>query len=161
MKRLIKHVKSIAKVFTQNDYKKISEVYSSMHFSSLKWPKVYIASPYSLGNKLDNVIRQLEMADKLMTLGIAPYIPLLNHYQQEYFPRQENDWLNLDLQFMRSCDAIIRIKPIIDGKELPSLGADIEEHEARRLGIPVFYSIEELKTHFKMHINKFNKEKKN
>jgi|GEM_PF-3125714 len=113
-----------------------------------KQPKVYVASPYSKGVKAYNVNRQIDAADALMDLGFAPYAPLLNHFQQLRRPRVESDWLNLDLQWMRICDATYRIKPIINGKELVSLGADIEEEECNRLNIPVFYTLKDLCKHF-------------
>lgn len=119
------------------------------NLSQDRQPHIYIASPYSIGNKEENVNRQIDMADFLMDLGFAPYLPLLNHFQGKRKPRIEQDWLNLDLQWMRTCDATIRLKPIINGKELPSLGADIEEAECNRLNIPIFYNVRDLCIHFK------------
>ena len=40
--------------------------------------KVYIASPYTIGDKLQNIERQMEAANTLINLGFAVYVPLLN-----------------------------------------------------------------------------------
>ena len=39
---------------------------------------------------------------------------------------------------------MIRFYPVQNGVKLSSHGSDLEEEEAKRLGIPVFYSIEDL-----------------
>jgi hypothetical protein len=53
--------------------------------------KVYVASPYTNGDKLENVRRSIEMGHELMNLGLNPYLPLLSHYQDELFPRPYYD----------------------------------------------------------------------
>lgn len=100
--------------------------------------KIYIASPYSNGDKIDNVNLQMDVANELMLRDYAPYTPLLTHFQHQRHPRQEVDWLKLDFEFLACCDVLIRIKPLKDGKEIPSPGADKEEAYANKLGIPVF-----------------------
>jgi hypothetical protein len=100
--------------------------------------KIYIASPYSIGDKQENVNLQLDVAAELLKRGYAPYTPLLTHYQHMRHPREEQDWLKLDFEFLSLCDMLFRIKPIVDGKEVPSSGADAEENLARSLNIPVF-----------------------
>lgn len=106
----------------------------------------YIASPYTNGDKIENVNLQLDVANELMKRGIAPHVPLLNHFQHLRHPNEEDKWLELDFVFLKFCDILIRMKPIKDGKEIPSYGADQEEQRARELGIPiyVFHTIEEL-----------------
>jgi len=47
------------------------------------------------------------------------------------------DWLKVDFEFIRRCDAVLRLPG-------ESVGAEAEIAEAKRLGIPVFYSGEEL-----------------
>lgn len=108
--------------------------------------KIYIASPYTNGDKISNVNLQLDVANELIERGYAPYTPLLMHFQHMRNPRQEHDWLKLDFEFLSCCDVLVRIKPLIDDVELTSKGADEEEAEARRLEIPVFvfHTIEDL-----------------
>ena len=100
--------------------------------------KIYIASPYTNGDKQSNVELQMDVAQELMSRGYAPYTPLLTHYQHVRHPRQEEDRYKLDNEFLALCDAVIRIKPIKNGKEITSTGADKEEVYARSLNIPVF-----------------------
>lgn len=112
--------------------------------------KIYIASPYTKGWMPTNVRLQLETADKLIDLGYIPYTPLLTHFQEIYSSKSEHVWLKIDFAFLKACDAVLRLKPIgSDGKEIPSVGADQEEELAKKEGIPVFYSIEDLNNYFK------------
>lgn len=101
--------------------------------------KIYIASPYTNGDKLENVHLQMKVSNELLDRGYAPYTPLLTHFQEQYHPRGEHDWLKLDFEFLACCDVLIRIKPIKEGHEILSPGADKEEEKARELGIPVFW----------------------
>lgn len=103
--------------------------------------KVYIASPYSIGNKEENVFRQMQVADILISEGFCPYIPLLTHYQHLQFPQPYNFWLEYDLEWLFCCEAILRL----DGE---SYGADKEEEYAKELGIPIFYDIPTLILYF-------------
>lgn len=105
---------------------------------------VYIASPYSLGDKAMNTHFQSKIFDEMMNDGIVmPFIPLLMHYQHISFPRQESDWLEYGLVVLKRCDAVLRLNT-----ELPkwkysvseSRGCDGEILEASLFDIPVFYS---------------------
>lgn len=100
--------------------------------------KIYIASPYSKGDKLENVKFQINAANELIRRGYAPYVPLLNHFIQNEFPQTEHKWLKLDFEYLSSCDVLIRLKPIKNGEEVLSPGADKEEKYAISLGIPIF-----------------------
>ena len=106
--------------------------------------KDYIASPYTNGDRAINVRFQMEVTDRLIDLGFYPFTPLYSHFQHMFNPRKVEDWLKLDLVWLDQCDCIIRFKTTYNGMVLDSPGADIEETEARRIGIPVFYSIEEM-----------------
>jgi len=98
---------------------------------------IYIASPYNIGDKLTNVKKSLEVANILMDKGFIPYAPLLNHFQDEMFPRPEKDWIEFDLRWLYKCDALLRLPG-------ESKGADEEVRSANKVGTPIFYSIEEL-----------------
>lgn len=52
--------------------------------------KVYIASPYSSGNKETNVQLQIDAAYHLLKMGFNPYMPLYNHFIQEKYPELED-----------------------------------------------------------------------
>ncbi len=100
--------------------------------------RVYISSPYSNGDPVVNVKRAIYIAEEVWTLGFIPYLPHLNHFWHSILPHSWEDWLELDLAWLEKCDIILRL----DGD---SKGADLEVKEAQRLGIPIAYSIEELK----------------
>ena len=105
--------------------------------------KVYIASPYTLGDVAVNVKVQLDCVDELMTLGFAPYAPLYSHFQHMSHPRPYIDWIEIDLVWVKVCDCLLRL----DGK---SSGADGEVKCAKENNIPVFYSIKEMCEYYKI-----------
>ena len=99
--------------------------------------KVYIASPYTVGDVAVNVKRQLDAANMLMDLGFTPFVPLYSHFQHMVHPRPYQEWLYLDLEWLPVCDVILRLPG-------ESKGADIEVQKAKELNKPVVYSIDEL-----------------
>lgn len=99
--------------------------------------KVYIASPYTKGDVAVNVKRQIDMADELMTLGYAPFVPLYSHFQHMAHPRPYTDWVEIDLEWVPVCDVLLRL----DGE---SSGADGEVAFALDCGVSVVYSVAEL-----------------
>lgn len=104
--------------------------------------KVYIASPYTLGDVAVNVKRQIDCADELMNIGFLPFAPLYSHFQHMIHPRPYEDWIQIDLEWVEVCDCVLRL-------EGESHGADGEVLYAKQLGKPVFKSIEKLKEHYK------------
>lgn len=111
--------------------------------------RIYIASPYTNGDKQENVNLQMDVAHELLNRGYAPFTPTLSHYMELRNPRPEHDWLKLDFEFLVLCDVLIRIKPIKNGFEMKSNGADQEEALARANNIPVFIfnTVEEMCTY--------------
>ena len=99
--------------------------------------KVYIASPYTLGDVAVNVKFQLDTADGLMGLGYAPFIPLLTHFLHMAHPRPYEDWIKVDREWVLACDVLLRL-----GGQ--SKGADSEVELAKQNDIPVYYSTQEL-----------------
>ena len=104
--------------------------------------KVYIASPYTIGDIAVNVKRQMDVADELINLGFAPFIPLLSHFQHLYHSQPYEIWLQLDSEWLTVCDCILRL----DGA---SRGADQEVELAKKLNMPRFYSIRKLCEYYK------------
>ena len=98
--------------------------------------KVYIASPYTIGDKLENVDRQLQAANKLIEWGYIPFIPLLYHFYNERYSKDYEIWMKLDFEWIRSCNYLIRLL----GK---SKGADREVEFARMNGKQIFYGIDD------------------
>ena len=101
--------------------------------------KIYIASPYTKGDKDRNTYVQILAADVLACYGFVPYAPLLNHFWHGYFPHDYDFWLRLDLEWLPMCDALLRLPG-------ESEGADKEVARAIELHKPVFYSLIELLT---------------
>jgi len=111
-------------------------------------PVVYIASPYSKGDPAINTHFQCEMFDRLMNDGVVwPVAPLWSHFQHTMFPRKYQDWVAYDLAMIPRYDACLRLNSEhaqLKYTETQSSGADNEVAEFKRLGKPVFYSIEDL-----------------
>jgi len=108
----------------------------------MKKLKVYIASPYTDGDTALNVKMQMDFADKLMDEGFTPFVPLLSHFQHMAHPRQYDDWLMYAIDWLKSCDVLLRV-----GGESP--GAEKEIEIAKQNKIPVFYGITPLLQHYK------------
>jgi len=109
----------------------------SMIRNRMNMKKVYIASPYTLGDTATNVRFQMDVFDELVKLGFVPYVPLYSHFQHMIHPITQEEWMKLDFEWVKVCDYLLRL-----GGE--SAGADREVTLAEKLGIPVFYSIKEL-----------------
>jgi len=99
--------------------------------------RVYISSKYSEGDREANVKAQITVGNILIDNGFNPFVPLLSHYLEQEQHRPYNFWLGALISWLKLCDCVLRL----EGK---SKGADIEETMAKRLKIPVYYSIEEL-----------------
>ena len=104
--------------------------------------KVYIAGPYTIGDTAINVRNSIKVANALADLGFAPYVPHFTHFWHMMYPRDYQFWLDLDNQFLPCCDAVLRIPG-------ESNGADKEVGYALELGIPIFYSLNELVDFYK------------
>jgi len=73
-----------------------------------------------------------------MDLGYCPILPLLTHFQYIHKPRCYEDWMQVDEELVSRSDVLLRLPG-------ESPGADREIARAKSLGIPVVYSVEELK----------------
>lgn len=104
--------------------------------------KIYIAGPYTLGDVAQNVANAMWAADRIISLGHCPFIPHLFHFQHMAHQQSYEKWLALDLEYLRICDAILRLQG-------NSYGADIEINTAKDQGIPIFYSIDDIKKYLK------------
>ncbi len=98
---------------------------------------IYVAGPYTKGDVAVNVRNALQAAEKLVALGCWPYVPHLSHFWHMVFPHPYEFWLELDRKWLRKCDALLRLPG-------ESSGADNEVALAESIGIPVFYSIEDM-----------------
>jgi hypothetical protein len=117
----------------------------------MKKPLVYVASPYTQGDKGINTHFQCMMFDRMLSDGLVnPFVPLWSHFQHLLFPRPYEDWLSYDLDIILKCDALLRLTAefsndnIIDYNQYYSPGADREVAHADSNDIPVFYSVYDL-----------------
>lgn len=99
--------------------------------------RVYIAGPYTKPDPCVNTNRACRVWDDLWHLGFAPFCPHWSHFQHTMRPLPYADWLAFDLEWLPACDALLRL----DGE---SSGADAEVEAARKIGMPVVHSVEEL-----------------
>lgn len=99
--------------------------------------RVYIAGRYSGGDVARNVRVAMGVADRLIHLDFAPYVPHLCHFLHMMAPHEYEVWMAIGLAWLRQCDAVLRLPG-------ESPGADREVEIAKILEIPVFYSVEEL-----------------
>ena len=103
--------------------------------------RVYIAAPYTIGDRSENVRKAIEAATQVLDSGHEPFVPLLSHFWDLIYPRDWTEWMRLDMAWLPCAEALIRLPGY-------SEGADIEAHEARQNNIPVFKSVEAfLETH--------------
>jgi len=98
--------------------------------------RVYIAGPYTKGDRSENVRNAMRAMDKLIAHGHEPFLPLLTHFQDLAFPRPWSDWMRVDLAWLPFAEAFVRLPG-------ESEGADREMDLARERGIPVFQSVRE------------------
>lgn len=95
-------------------------------------PLVYIAAPYSIGDKEANTRASMDVADRLLGCGLfIPLVPLLSHYWDRYSPKSYARWREIDKHLLSRCDALFRLPG-------ESKGADMEVEWAREFNIPVF-----------------------
>jgi len=99
--------------------------------------RIYVASPFTIGDPSVNVRRQIDAGEELINAGFYPYLPLLAHYQNMIHPHNEETWRRLDMAWVETCDALLRLPG-------ESKGADEEVLLALELGMPVYYSVAEL-----------------
>lgn len=99
--------------------------------------RVYIAGPYSGGDVGKNIREAMIAWHRLRNLGFIPFCPHLSHFLHLLIPLEYEDWLLWDLEWLRVCDAVLRLPG-------ESPGADREVLAANDLNIPVFTTIEAL-----------------
>jgi len=106
--------------------------------------KIYIAGPYTADktNQIEaNVLRAIEAGLEVFKKGHFPYIPHLTHYV-DIVAKNRNlnmcwaDYIKWDFEWLVSCDGLLFLGV--------SPGANKELEEAKRLGLKIYYSSEEI-----------------
>ena len=98
--------------------------------------RIYVAGPYTKGDVAVNVRVAIAAGNALAEAGALPFIPHLTHFWHLCCPHNWQFWLGYDLEWLRLCDAVLRLPG-------ESTGADLEVMEAERLGKPVLCSVGE------------------
>jgi hypothetical protein len=114
--------------------------------------KVYIASPYTQGNKEELVLLQIQAWHVLRDMGYYPIAPLLAHHLNLYRQRPHGEWLEYDLETIKGCQVVVRLYPRDNfNVRIPSAGADLETDEAKKLGLEYyeFDSVEQMQREWK------------
>jgi len=107
-------------------------------------PLVYIASPYSHGDRVRNARFQCDVWERLRADGrVVPIAPLWSHTQQLVHPLSHEEWLTYDFDVIARCDALLRLDvEFPDGYVCEvSSGADREVAFALNRGLPVLLSV--------------------
>lgn len=104
-------------------------------------PKVYIAGPYTKPNPSENVNRVVRIASQIRSVGFCPFVPHLTMLWDAIVPHDYEYWMAYDAEWLKACEALLRMPG-------ESPGADREIEQAAMLGIPVFYSVDELCAHY-------------
>ena len=99
--------------------------------------KVFISSPYTIGDQDENVKVQMDVFNKLYSIGFIPFAPLLFHFQHNIHPLDYDEWLEIDFAWLDTCDFILRLPG-------DSIGADKEVKYAKDTGIPTVFTVDEL-----------------
>lgn len=101
--------------------------------------KVYIAGPITKGDQFANVRAALDAATAVLHAGHIPFVPHLTCFWHTVHPQPYETWMMYDAVWLAVCDGVLRIPG-------ESSGADREVTQARRLGLPVWYRVEEIRS---------------
>lgn len=97
--------------------------------------RVYVAGPYSKGDVMENIRNAILAADKIHEAGHAPFIPHLTGFWHFLSHKPYEDWLAIDLVWLKQCHCLVRIPG-------ESSGAYKEVKAAIESGLEVFYGVE-------------------
>lgn len=99
--------------------------------------RVYIAAPYTADPDACTAAA-ITAGNSVLDAGHTPFVPHLAHYWHTlHGPRDYEDWMRIDLAWLRCADAVLRLPGA-------SSGADREVALARELGIPVVTDVTDL-----------------
>ncbi len=101
--------------------------------------KVYIAGPIS-SDPIAHTGHGIQVYHAVWDMGGVPYLPHFTVFAGMFRQRTWEEWLDHDREWLLTCDAMFRIPG-------QSKGADLEEVWAREAQIPVFYSLDRLRSY--------------
>jgi len=91
--------------------------------------RIYIAGPYS-SDPEGNTKEAIRIGNMVRDMGHTPFIPHLTYMWDKQHPRDYEDWMAWDFEWLAQCQLVIRMPG-------HSPGADRELAEASRLGIDI------------------------
>ena len=111
--------------------------------------KVYVAGAYSADNVLDvlnNIRRGIKLATEVFKEGLAPFCPWLDYhyvfnFEEEYRPSVDM-FYNMSIEWLKVSDAVLVVDHPNSAK---SFGTKKELECAKKLHIPIFYHLKDLK----------------
>ena len=98
--------------------------------------RVYVAAPYTHGDIGENMRRAIDAGMAILDSGDAPVVPHLSHFLHLQHPRPYETWIEMGLELLAGCDAVVRLSGF-------SPGAERETKRAAQLGIPVYLGVGE------------------
>ena len=105
--------------------------------------RVYVAGPYSADNVIDvltNMRRGMRLAYLVLQAGFAPFVPWFDHHFAFMGPVSLDRYYRYSMSWLEASDAVI----VQTLGAAASKGTRAEIARATELGIPVFYSLDEL-----------------
>lgn len=103
---------------------------------------IYLAGPYGSPEKQEaNVAQAIEFAEKIANLGFYPFVPHFYHWWGLKYEHTYEFWMELDMNWLSRSEGLLRMPG-------DSPGGDREVKYARSLGLPVFYTIEEMARYY-------------
>jgi hypothetical protein len=112
--------------------------------TSTSMPRVYVAGAYSADNVIDvlgNMRRGLRLSCQVLQAGMAPFSPWLDFQFGLLESITLQQYYQYSLAWLEASDAVLVVP---QGAE-QSKGTQHEIQRAQELGIPVFWSLTELK----------------
>ena len=110
--------------------------------------RIYVAGPYSKPDPTHNVHVAVTLGQLLLDRGYVPFVPHVTHLWQLISPNDYETWMDWDFEWLRTCDAVLRLAG-------DSPGADREVALANSLGIPVFHKVGDLTSTIPTEIEEF------
>jgi hypothetical protein len=98
---------------------------------------IYVSGPITVGGPVKNTRTAIDIAEQILKLGHVPYVPHLNLLWEICYPKKDETYLEMDFKWVKKCDYVYRIKGF-------SKGADLECALAKKLNIPIVYSLKQL-----------------
>ena len=116
-----------------------------------KKPLIYIGGPYTRGDVALNVRSNLAVYMRLLDEGVVvPIAPLFTHFAHLMFPRDYEVWMSHDFDLINHCDAMLATKAeesSLGYVQAESSGMNREIAHCESIGVPVFYSVDDLYRH--------------